>query len=196
MDTKKCSKCDEIKEITNFYKRSPNKPLSECKSCIAVRTAEYYKNNREKRLKYHRGYAKSPNGKEKVKKGIRKYSKTSKGKVAQQKWTKSEAGKKCAAKRTQKYRQTLQGKANHSEIQAKRRALKLQATPKWLTKEQRQEMKNLYIKRTLLTIETGTPYHVDHIVPLQGENVCGLHVPWNLQILSEYENCFKNNRLD
>ncbi len=76
-----------------------------------------------------------------------------------------------------------------------RRAKKLNATPKWLTEMQLDDIKALYLKCKVLKVLTGIIYHVDHIIPLQGDNVSGLHVPWNLQILPWYENLSKGNRV-
>lgn len=77
---------------------------------------------------------------------------------------------------------------------AKRRAHKIQATPKWLTKEQFKQILVFYTNAKQLEKDTKIKYHVDHIVPLQGKNVCGLHVPWNLQLLTETENLQKSNK--
>ena len=83
----------------------------------------------------------------------------------------------------------------HAAYQATRRAKKMQATPQWLSEEQMDEIKYIYSVAKDATILTGEPYHVDHIVPLKGKNVCGLHVPWNLQILPATENLTKGNRI-
>lgn len=77
-----------------------------------------------------------------------------------------------------------------------RKARKKQATPAWLTKEHRVEMRNFYKNAVLFSEIFGEPFHVDHIVPLLGENVRGLHVPWNLQVLPAKENMSKGNRLE
>lgn len=79
-------------------------------------------------------------------------------------------------------------------IGSRKKVFKL-ATPKWLSKEQREEMEHFYWLASDLKRVTGFDYHVDHIIPLQGENVCGLHVPWNLQVLPSYMNLSKGNKL-
>lgn len=74
---------------------------------------------------------------------------------------------------------------------ARRRARKLNATPNWLTEEDNKEILSFYTEAQRLQNETGEKYHVDHIVPLLGDGGCGLHVPWNLQVLTEEENLKK-----
>ena len=69
------------------------------------------------------------------------------------------------------------------------------ATPKWLTKEQKDAIKQLYITAQRLTEATGERYVVDHIVPLINDEVCGLHVPWNLRVITQDENLVKSNKL-
>ena len=86
-------------------------------------------------------------------------------------------------------------RAKYAANHAKRRAAKLNATPKWLTKEQLQEIRDFYEIAAAFKLYTGEEYQVDHIIPLQSDKVCGLHVPWNLQILTAKENVSKSNKL-
>lgn len=76
---------------------------------------------------------------------------------------------------------------------AKRRSAKLLRTPNWLTEFDHLKMKCYYQVASMRSKESGQNWHVDHIIPLQGENVCGLHVPNNLQIIPAIENMRKNN---
>jgi 5-methylcytosine-specific restriction endonuclease McrA len=69
------------------------------------------------------------------------------------------------------------------------------ATPKWVTAEQKQAMRELYLSAQRLTKLTGERYVVDHIVPLINPYVCGLHLPWNLQVMTQEENLKKSNKL-
>jgi hypothetical protein len=80
-------------------------------------------------------------------------------------------------------------KANR--LKAERRARKLRQTPSWADKE---AVEAVYLEAQLKTEETGVSHHVDHMVPLKGETVSGLHVQDNLQVLTSEENMSKGNR--
>lgn len=106
------------------------------------------------------------------------------------KWQKNNS-KKCY-QNSQTYRKNNPHK--HCATQSKRRSIKLQRTPKWLTHIDYIAIEQFYIEAAKLTKETGIKHEVDHIIPLQGKTVSGLHVPNNLQILVKSENASKGNR--
>lgn len=91
-----------------------------------------------------------------------------------------------------KWREVNKGKKNADT--AKRFAAKMQRMPKWLTKEEKLRMSCYYQVAAMRTQESGYAWHVDHIVPLRGETVSGLHVPWNLRVIPAQENMNKGNR--
>ena len=68
------------------------------------------------------------------------------------------------------------------------------AKPKWLSAEQMKEIHEIYKDmRTRNRVAGKIEYHVDHVVPLNGETVCGLHVPWNLEVVKAKDNIAKSN---
>jgi len=78
----------------------------------------------------------------------------------------------------------------YREKRAKRRATRLERTPPWV-------LNNPNLIKQIRDIYRSCPkgYHVDHIIPLKGNNVSGLHVPWNLQYLKAEENLRKSNKV-
>jgi len=99
-----------------------------------------------------------------------------------------------------KYRQTIRNCIDknpgvYNALTAAYRARKRNAIPEWLTDEHKKQIKLIYQKARNMSDETGTKHHVDHIVPLSGDSCSGLHVPWNLQILTATENCAKQNKV-
>jgi 5-methylcytosine-specific restriction endonuclease McrA len=76
-----------------------------------------------------------------------------------------------------------------------RRRKHREATPLWLTRKQKSEIRQLYQIAITMTQTTGEQYVVDHIVPLRSDEVCGLHVPWNLRVITQEENLAKSNKL-
>lgn len=80
--------------------------------------------------------------------------------------------------------------AKYCAKSAYRRAKKITATPAWSSKEKIEEF---YFAADFLSMITGEWHHVDHVVPLISDIVCGLHVEQNLQVLTAKENLAKSN---
>lgn len=81
----------------------------------------------------------------------------------------------------------------YAHTKAKRRAAKIQRTPKWLTEDDLWMIAEIYDLAERRSIVTRIAWHVDHIIPLQGKLVSGLHVPSNLQVIIGSENRRKHN---
>lgn len=78
----------------------------------------------------------------------------------------------------------------------KRRGQRGKATPGWLTEAQRAAIRDWYLERDAFSELTGEEFHVDHIWPLRSRSgiACGLHVPWNMTVISASENIRKSDR--
>jgi 5-methylcytosine-specific restriction endonuclease McrA len=73
-----------------------------------------------------------------------------------------------------------------------RRAKLKSSTPTWASKK---AIKEIYLSCIKATKETGIKHEVDHIIPLRGEFVSGLHVEWNLQVIKAVDNRIKSNKV-
>lgn len=149
--------------------------------------AAYRAANREKRRAYGAAWRKA--NPEKVKAGQAAYRAANRGKrnATVAAWVKANPDKSRGIK-------AKWAKANPEKrcaLVAGYRALKLQATPAWAS----QKYITLWYKLAKMEeARTGKKCHVDHIIPLQSEIVCGLHCEDNMQILFAGSNCSKGNR--
>jgi hypothetical protein len=85
-------------------------------------------------------------------------------------------------------------RARYAALEMKRIAAKKRRTPPWLNQAHFAEIEGQYHFAKVMEQITGQKHHVDHIEPLQGEDVSGLHVPWNLQAIPALANFAKGNR--
>lgn len=174
---KTCSSCGETKSVSNFTKSPTRRDgyQGECKACQALYFYAYHRNNSLRKSLYDKNRYKSK--KEEI----------------------SQKGKEYYNKNRQKIieRQRLWGKENPGLVRkqsAEKRARKRNSIPPWLTEEQKYQIRLMYTLAKTLEKNTGIKYHVDHIIPLKNDRMCGLHVPWNLQVIPDEENMRKNNR--
>lgn len=162
---KYCPKCKDIKK---FYKFSKNPYTKSGCASICIKCSDVFRKEK--------GYSNSYSG----------YTNRHK-EYARKNYLKNK--EKVDKKNKEWYDQNPHKRCHYVN---KRRAAKFNATPKW---SEDSKIEVLYEKAKWLGSLTGLKYHVDHIVPLQGENVCGLHVWNNLQILERKINIRKSNKL-
>lgn len=179
---KKCSNCNKNKELSDFGKDITHKDgfKSMCRYCRKEESSKYYKENKENINKRNTKYMKT-------------YRENKKDFISERNSIYYLRKKDEIKKRNLNY--SKNNPHIRTAIKANYRALTLNATPKWLTRTQKKQISEFYKESKRLTKETGIKHHVDHVIPLQGKNVRGLHVPWNLQILTESENCSKSNKV-
>jgi len=158
--------------------------LKECPECNRVRARAWNASNKER----HRARSKKwvENNRERhLAKVASDYASNRKERIAKTiAWQRANPDKYNAKQRA--WCKANLGKMNAKT--AKRHAAKMQRTPKWLTNQHYEQIKEIYLSANALGLT------VDHIVPLQGANVSGLHVPWNLRLLPASINYAKGNK--
>jgi hypothetical protein len=92
------------------------------------------------------------------------------------------------------YRAENKGKIN--ALCAARKKVVKQRTPQWLTSFDRLKIRCMYQLAAMYTRENNEPWHVDHVIPLQGDVVSGLHVPRNLRVMRGLDNIKKKNKYE
>lgn len=96
-------------------------------------------------------------------------------------------------------RQKIWRMANKGAVNAftaKRKADLLQRTPVWLSADDLWLLKEAYLLAQQRTALTGFVWHVDHVIPLRGKKVSGLHVPTNIRVIPGVDNLRKGNRME
>ena len=208
MDIQKiCTKCQNLKNISLFRndKRLKNGKGSVCLDCTRAYALSKRNKNPEKARESYTKWAK--NNKDYLTQKKIAWAKTNpeKKKEADKKSYEKNKNKRLCVQKHWRIKNSAVFKERTSEWRknnmdyvlsknAERRAAKLHRTPKWLTKEQKQEIQDIYKMAKELQKIFPWEQHVDHIIPLQGVLVSGLHIPENLQILSAHLNCSKKNK--
>lgn len=190
---KLCVSCKAQKSLSEFYKRndSPDGYRNDCKDCRKKAALKnHYDNHEVKKEKLRQAHAK------KVAKNPNFYAeKYSENKEASLQHSKN-SYERYAEDR--KAKQRLWSKTNRGTANALAKRYKLKkvnATPKWLSESQLLNIKCKYQLAAMLNVHGVEAWHVDHIVPIRGKDVCGLHVPWNLRVIPAKENMSKGNKL-
>jgi hypothetical protein len=185
--SKKCTQCLTIKPISEFHKRKAIKSgyRSECKDCGCSRRNKYHYNNHSKSITSSKKWKEK--NKEILKAYAEKYYKNNKDVLSLKKQEYNIRTKE----QRQAYR--LKNKARYAMHKATRRFLE-KASSVYNDELNSFIIEECYSLAKIRSEITGIKWHVDHIVPLNGKNVCGLHVGINLQVIPAFINMRKSNK--
>lgn len=161
---------------------APRKTKGACIECLKV---EWERGN-TLRVEYFRQYNKSDAGEE----AKQRYYEKNRAQVIARAQARPTAEKQAYKS---KYKQS--NPDLYKTLTSFRRRRFRDATPPWLTPAQKATMREMYKIAITMTQTTGEQYVVDHIIPLRSDAVCGLHVPWNLRVITQEENLKKSNKL-
>ena len=154
-------------------------------SCVECLKIEWEKGN-ETRSEYFKAYNESDAGK-KAKKDY--YERNKEAVIARSN------ARPLEERRNHREKYKKQNPDLYKALVSVRKRRHKNATPPWVTTEQKLAIRKLYLQAMELTRITGERYVVDHIIPLINSDVCGLHVPWNLRVITQEENLKKSNKL-
>jgi len=183
---KKCTKCDTVKPSIDFYKQDGTS--NQCKECVKAQARAWYAANKKRKTKNSKKWYE--NNREyclaKASDNGKIYRRENKQAVKQQRSDWYQANRDAKLKKNAEWKSNNRHKL--TAYAAKRRAMLINAMPVWIDIA---EIEFLYQERDRLTAETNIIHHVDHIIPINGVNVCGLHVPWNLRVIPAIDNLKK-----
>jgi predicted nucleic acid-binding Zn-ribbon protein len=181
---KTCTACGSRKPVSEFHRKAENPDgyRHHCRDCIAEKGRAYREANPETvRRSKERWAANNP---ERVAEFSRNYYRRNKNEIKPRQ--RSFAGYTARTREN-----NPEGYARLMHKWAKRRADRARATPLWYDDT---KVKAIYRQAERMR-RAGFDVHVDHIIPLCGENVCGLHVHNNLRIIPAKENIAKGAKL-
>lgn len=185
---KPCTVCSEVKPLEDFpiARKIKSGRDGTCKVCCAARQRAYYAANSEKCRAYHKN-KRATDPEFAAKADLRSKVWAVENKERRDAWRARRAERLSASFREWRL-------ANPDKMNAKKAARRARIAKATLPGPSKQSFEAIYERARLLTEVTGVEHHVDHVVPLKGKTVCGLHVPWNLQCLPAVENHQKKNR--
>ncbi len=161
------------------------------KDKLSSRRKAYYEANKEREAAVNNAYREANPEKIKAIRVAYCENKKEENYARTRQWR--EANKDLANHLTREWRKNNPGKAKESY--AARRASEMERTPAWLNEDNKQEMRDMYEAAYELSKVFPYELQVDHMIPLRGKEVSGLHVPWNLQLLPAVANASKSNKL-